>query len=163
MAAGNQRNRVFMDRNKFTPPIEQKIYEIDAPEPDAQKSILLLEDETEFAHMVKEYLESCEFQVTVVRDGVQGLKKVMERDFDVIVCDLLMPNLPGDMFYVGVERVRPHLANRFIFITGHQNNPKIAAFVQKTRALTLYKPFPLHTLLETVQVSLKKSASEKVG
>ena len=119
MAAGNQRNRVFMDRNKFTPPIEQKIYEIDAPEPDAQKSILLLEDETEFAHMVKEYLESCEFQVTVVRDGVQGLKKVMERDFDVIVCDLLMPNLPGDMFYVGVERVRPHLANRFIFITCH--------------------------------------------
>ena len=130
MAAGNQRNRVFMDRNKFTPPIEQKIYEIDAPEPDAQKSILLLEDETEFAHMVKEYLESCEFQVTVVRDGVQGLKKVMERDFDVIVCDLLMPNLPGDMFYVGVERVRPHLANRFIFIAGLSDDE----IVQRLRA-----------------------------
>ena len=154
--------RAFMDRGKFVPP-EPHVYEIDGKDSGAPRSVLLLEDDDEFAEMVREFLETCEFEVTVVRDGVQGLKKVMERDFDVIVCDLLMPNLPGDMFYVGVERVRPHLANRFIFITGHQNHPKFAEFVRKTRALTLYKPFQLHVLLETIQVSLKKSTSPNVS
>src|SRR5690606_1625273 len=121
------------------------------------RAILLLEDELEFGQILKEFLEGDGFSVTVVGDGVQGMKKVMERDFDVILCDLLMPHLPGDMFYLGVERVKPHLASRFIFITGHQNNPKVAEFLRKTRALTLFKPFPMHLLMETVNASLKKN------
>jgi response regulator RpfG family c-di-GMP phosphodiesterase len=73
----------------------------------------------------------------------------------------MMPNLPGDMFYIGVERVKPKLARRFIFITGHQNNPKVSQFVKKVRALTLFKPFEMHLLLETIQVALK-NAEKKV-
>lgn len=150
-----------MDRQRFIPPLDQKVYEVNDGAIDASRTVLLLEDEAEFSQMLKEYLEGFNYAVTVVRDGVQGLKRIMEKDYDVIVCDLLMPNLPGDMFYIGVERVKPHLANRFIFITGHQNNPKIAEFVRKTKALTLFKPFQLHVLLETIGVSLKKSQAQK--
>jgi DNA-binding response OmpR family regulator len=142
-----------MNRTKYTPPLAQKVYEID-DDLTAPKSILLVEDEAAFAAIVKEYLETFNYSVTIAPDGVQGMKRILEKDFDVIVCDLLMPNLPGDMFYIGVQRLKPKLAGRFIFITGHQSDPKIAEFVKRSRALTLFKPFDMHLLLETIQAAL---------
>jgi CheY-like chemotaxis protein len=146
-----------MDRARFTPPQKLKIWDVSAEELELSKSILLVEDDVAFAEIVKEYLESYGYSVTIASDGVQGLKRVMEKDFDVVLCDLMMPNLPGDMFYVAVERVKPQLARRFIFITGHQNNPKISEFIKKVRALTLFKPFEMHVLLETILTALKRS------
>ncbi len=146
-----------MDRARFFPPLNQTTYDVTAEGLELSKSILLVEDDAQFAGIVKEYLESFNYSVTVAPDGVQGMKRVMEKDFDVILCDLLMPNLPGDMFYIGVERVKPQLAKRFIFITGHQNNPKVSEFVKKVRALTLFKPFEMHLLLETILVALKNA------
>jgi DNA-binding NtrC family response regulator len=144
-----------MDRFRFVAPPEQKVYDVTDEAPELSKTVLLVEDDAAFAEILKEYLESYDFSVTIACDGVQGMKRVMEKDFDIIICDLLMPNLPGDMFYIGVERVKPKLAKRFIFITGHQNNPKISEFVKKVRALTLFKPFEMHVLLETINVALK--------
>lgn len=148
-----------MHRGRFVPSTTLKTYDVtaEALETSVQSpSILLVEDDLQYSHLLREYLETFDYSVTVAPDGVQGLKRVMEKDFDVIVCDLLMPNLPGDMFYVAVERVKPKIAKRFIFITGHQNEPKISEFVKKVRALTLFKPFQMHLLLETIQVALKK-------
>ena len=146
-----------MNRLRFAAPLEQKTYDVTTDSLEGGKSILLVEDDAQFAELLKEFLESYNYSVTIAADGVQGMKRVMERDYDVILCDLLMPNLPGDMFYIGVERVKPQLAKRFIFITGHQNNPKIGAFVKKVRALTLFKPFEMHLLMETIEVALKKA------
>lgn len=143
-----------MDRAKFIPPAEEKTYELEDGETPALQSILLVEDETEFAATIKEYLESCDFSVTIATDGVQGLKRVMERDFDLVLCDLLMPNLPGDMFHLAVQRVKPGLAKKFVFITGHQHDPKIVEFLKSNRALTLFKPFQMHVLLETIRAAL---------
>ena len=147
-----------MHRTRFIPPQTLKTYDVTDGALETSKSILLVEDDLQYSHLLKEYLETFGYSVTVAPDGVQGLKRVMESDFDVVVCDLLMPNLPGDMFYVAVERVKPKVAKRFIFITGHQNDPKISEFVKKVRALTLFKPFQMHVLLETIQVALKKVA-----
>jgi len=121
-----------------------------------RQQLLLLEDDIEFARYLKEYLETFGYAVTHVTNGVQGMRKIMAQDFDGVVCDLLMPSLPGDMFYLGVERVKPHLSKRFIFITGHQNNPKVGEFLRKTGALSLFKPFELHVLLETIDVALRE-------
>lgn len=146
-----------MNRLRYVAPVEHKTYEVAGDPLDMAKTVLLVEDDAAFAEILKESLESYSYSVTVANDGVQGMKRVMEKDFDIILCDLLMPNLPGDMFYIGVERVKPQLAKRFIFITGHQNNPKISDFVKKVRALTLFKPFEMHLLLETISVALKNS------
>ena len=145
-----------MNRAKFKPLQAQKVYEIDDDLAELTPSILLVEDEAEFAEMLKLYLESFNYVVTIAPDGVQGMKRVLEKDFDVVICDLLMPNLPGDMFYIGVQRLKPKLARRFIFITGHQSEPKIADFIKRTRALTLFKPFDMNLLVETIKTALKE-------
>jgi DNA-binding response OmpR family regulator len=142
------------------PELEQPALGSDVPLADSMESkpaqsVLLLEDEVEYGEMLKEHLESNGYSVTIARDGVQGMKKIIERDFDAVVCDLLMPNLPGDMFYAGVERVKPKLCDRFIFITGHQDNPRVLDFLRRVRSLTLFKPFGINILVEALKVTLR--------
>jgi len=68
----------------------------------------------------------------------------------VILCDMMMPTLPGDMFYLAVERMRPHLCDRFIFMTGYKGDGKVADFIKKVNGTILNKPFLVDDLLEMI-------------
>jgi CheY-like chemotaxis protein len=114
------------------------------------RRVLLLEDDPEFQSILKEFLESQGYQVVAVRNGVEGVREIMAADFEVIVCDMMMPNLPGDMFYLAVERMRPHLCDKFIFITGLKGSPKVNDFVKKVNGTMLAKPFHVDDLLEMI-------------
>ena len=147
-----------MNKPRFVPPAELKTYEIPDDEvPRTKKKILLLEDDHDLSATLKLYLDSHGFEVTLARDGVEGLRYAMSVDFEVIICDMMMPNLPGNMFYIAVERTKPALAKRFIFITGHQSDQKVAAFLKQVRGLSLFKPFQMHQLMEYIDVILKKN------
>jgi DNA-binding response OmpR family regulator len=120
------------------------------------KSILLLDDDADLADALKELLESRNFVVTTAGDGGAGLREVMEMDFDVIVCDMLMPGMPGDMFYLAVKKVKPQLAERFVFITGNKGNPKVDGFLQSVDALVLFKPVMIDELMRMVSLVLQQ-------
>ncbi|MGB8356632.1 MAG: response regulator [Chthoniobacteraceae bacterium] len=126
------------------------------------KSILLLDDDIELADTLKALLESRNFLVTTVKNGVEGLHEVMSMDFDVVMCDMMMPTMPGDMFYLAVQRTKPNLCNRFIFITGHSGNPKIDDFLKKVDAMVLYKPVSTKDLVNAISFVLKQSQGEVV-
>ena len=137
-----------MNNSPLVSEVSQKIF-------GGPKSVLLLEDEGAFTDILKTYLELNGYVISSVSNGVEGLKRVMASDFDVIICDMMMPNLPGDMFYVAVERTKPHLCKRFIFMTGYRGDKKIEDFIRKTNGLMLWKPFEMHDLLDTMQVVLR--------
>jgi len=129
----------------------------DMPELDI-KSILLLDDDIELADTLKQLLESHNFVVTTVKNGVEGLHEIMRLDFDVIMCDIMMPAMAGDMFYLAVKKTKPQLSDRFIFITGHKDNPKVTDFLSSIDALVLYKPVNTEELVRTISFVLKKTA-----
>ena len=116
------------------------------------KSILLLEDDAEFNQAIRDYLGVYLYNVVAVKNGVEGVHAVMRSDFDLIICDMMMPKLPGDMFYLAVERLKPTLRNRFIFITGHRGNPTVTNFLKRVDTVVLEKPFQLSDLLEAVMI-----------
>ncbi len=122
------------------------------------KSLLMLEDDLKLAEMLRAFLESHSFEVTRVADGVEGLRQVMTTDFDIILCDLEMPNVPGDMFYLAVERIQKHLCKRFVFMTGHKTDPKWNGFLAKVDSPVIGKPFALADLLSTIQTVLTENA-----
>src|SRR5947209_11213802 len=111
--------------------------------------VLLLEDRNDFRSVLGEYLISCSHDVISVSSGVEGLGEIMKSRFDVIICDMMMPNMGGEMFYWAVTRVRPATRNHFIFFTGHKNNPPNEFFFKRVNATVIYKPFKL-LLLDTV-------------
>jgi CheY-like chemotaxis protein len=123
----------------------------------ARKKVLILEDDFAFADLTRLHLERIGYEVELAADGVQGIKKILVSDYSAILCDMLMPNLAGDMFYAAVERVKPHLCPRFIFMTGQRGNRKVDEFIRKVRGLILWKPFQMHVLFETIQAVEKKA------
>jgi CheY-like chemotaxis protein len=123
------------------------------PAPDMEnkdRKILLLEDDPAFKEIIKDFLSDCGFTVIAVQNGVEGVHEVMGNDFEVILTDMMMPTLPGDMFYRAIERMRPHLCDRFIFMTGHRGAGKVHEFISAVQGTILTKPFHVDDLLEMI-------------
>ena len=134
------------------PKLEPRVYEIADESSDGKlKSILLLEDDTVFAETLRDAMEIFGYSVAVVPTGAEGVQQILAKDFDAIVCDMVMPNFPGDMFYKAVERTRPHLCERFIFITGHQGDHKVVEFIKGTGRIGLWKPFEMRQLFGAIE------------
>jgi CheY-like chemotaxis protein len=121
----------------------------------AQK-VLLLEDRDDFREVLRDHLTSRCFQVTSVPSGVEGLREIRNGVFDLIICDMMMPQMGGEMFYWAVTRVRPAAAQRFIFFTGHKNNPPIEFFFQRVNATVLFKPFKMSALDSAIRDVFRK-------
>ena len=122
------------------------------------KSVLLLDDNLELAETLKELLELQNFVVTAVANGAEGLREVMALDFDVIICDMMMPYMRGDMFYLAVQKTKPHLCKRFIFITGHGNDRRVTEFLESIHALALFKPVRSDDLIQMISLVLKRAS-----
>jgi len=122
------------------------------------KSILLVDDDTELAETLKSLLESHNFLVTAVNNGAEAFRETMTTDFDVIICDMLMPTMPGDMFYLAVKKTKPQLASRFLFITGFADHPKVNDFLGSIDALVMFKPVLSEDLVRMISLVLKRNA-----
>jgi DNA-binding NtrC family response regulator len=122
-----------------------RIAETDAQ---AQRKALLLEDDPSFREIMQDFLKDQGLDVVPVQNGVEGVHEVLASDFDAILCDMNMPTLPGDMFFRAVERMRPHLCDRFIFMTGYRGNAKVNDFMRSVNGISLIKPFPMDELQE---------------
>ena len=114
------------------------------------KRILLVEDDAELAAMLKEFLEAYCYRVSTVANGVDALNAVMERAYELIICDVMMPKMAGDAFYYAVQRVKPALCERFIFITAHGDTQRAQEFLNHVSGMVLMKPFHLEDLLQTI-------------
>ncbi len=142
----------YFDRTKVV------TFKVDVPPPvdfagagaKAAQRVLLLEDRDDFREVLRDHLAFRGFQVTSVPSGVEGLCEIMKAAFDLIVCDMMMPWSGGEMFYWAVTRARPATAQRFIFFTGHRNNPRIEFFFKRVNATVLRKPFRLSELDATM-------------
>jgi CheY-like chemotaxis protein len=118
-----------------------------APSSAPLRKVLLLDDDLDLCDILKTVIGWHRYEVTVVHRGVEGVRAIMERDYDAIVCDIMMPNMPGDMFYLAVQQLKPHLCKRFVFITGHEGNPAVNAFLKLASGFVLFKPLATDQLI----------------
>jgi DNA-binding response OmpR family regulator len=115
------------------------------------KAILVVDDDQQLASALQWILADENFLVDVAFDGEQAMLKVKAHEYDAVICDLKMPKLRGDEFYMQAKDVRPSLADRFIFITGFAADAKIALFFNKHEVKYLVKPFPIQLLINCVR------------
>lgn len=60
-----------------------------------KKRILFIEDEPFIAELYAQVMEDAGYEVKIVGDGVEGLKIAQGEAFDIILLDLMLPNMPG--------------------------------------------------------------------
>jgi DNA-binding response OmpR family regulator len=115
------------------------------------KAVLLVDDDKQLAAALQWILADENFFVDVAHDGEEALLKIRASVYDAIVCDVMMPKLRGDEFYVEAKKLRPPLADRFIFITGYAADPSINRFLTTSGVKYLVKPFPVQVLIDCVK------------
>ena len=84
-------------------------------------------------------------------DGRDALAKLAGRTYDLILSDLRMPELDGPGLYREVERRRPELCCRFIFLTGDTLSPEAQEFLEQTSVPSLAKPFAFDEVRHVVR------------
>src|SRR6201987_3297836 len=115
------------------------------------KAVLVVDDDQQVASALQWSRADENYLVDVAFDGEEAMLKVKAHEYDAVICDLKMPKLRGDEFYLQAKEVRPTLSDRFIFITGFAADPKIALFFNKHEVKYLVKPFSISVLIECVK------------
>jgi signal transduction histidine kinase len=111
------------------------------PPPEQGKTILIVDDETGIRHALAYLLRRDGYQVDTAGNGRLALVKLQEKPFDLILCDLRMPELDGPALYQELAKHQPHLLRQFIFLTGDTLSAETSAFLEQTGAPRLTKPF----------------------
>ena len=114
-------------------------------------TVLVVEDEPALAAAVGEALTDAGFIVDRAGDGEEALRRVGNRPYDLIVCDLKMPRVDGKTFYERLSAELPDLARHVIFVTGDVAGTEAEKFLQESGCRWLAKPFRLGDLLRTAR------------
>jgi CheY-like chemotaxis protein len=94
--------------------------------------------------------------VTSGRDALGRLER--DEPYDLVLCDLMMPDLTGMDLYDEVQKKHPRLARRVIFMTGGAFTPRAAAFLDRLRQngiACVDKPFRVDDLVALVDERLR--------
>src|SRR5262249_47357600 len=115
------------------------------------KAILVVDDDRQLASALQWILADANFLVDVAFDGEEAILKVTAHEYDAVICDLKMPKLRGDEFYLKARELRPELSDRFIFITGYATDPVLRTFLAENEVKFLVKPFPIKGLISCLE------------
>jgi len=118
-------------------------------------TILIVEDEVILATGLARVLRRDGHAVDMAANGRLALAKLDERAYDLILCDVRMPELDGPTLYRLLQRQQPHLCSRVIFLTGDTLEPATQAFLEQSGAPCLTKPFRIAEARRTIWRTLE--------
>jgi DNA-binding response OmpR family regulator len=101
-------------------------------------------------YLIKRVVKSWGFKVDWVTNCESALKKIGEKQYDIILSDFKMPRMSGEKFYHEIAKRNNRLTNRIVFITGDTINTKTVKFFNSINAPYLTKPFEIQKLKETI-------------
>jgi PAS domain S-box-containing protein len=114
--------------------------------------ILLIDDEARVAAAAARLLS--DHQVRTATSAAEALKLCAAERFDLVLCDLLMPEMTGMDFQRRLRDDQPELAARIIFVTGGADTAEASAFLASTPNTHLDKPFDAERLRAEVARTL---------
>lgn len=120
--------------------------------------ILIIEDEAAIRRVLTKILseESKEYQVEEAADGLEGINKIREEDYDLVLCDIKMPKMDGVEVLEAALKLKPETP--MVMISGHGdldtavNTMRLGAFDY------ISKPPDLNRLLNTVRNALDRKS-----
>jgi DNA-binding NtrC family response regulator len=118
--------------------------------------ILIIEDEAAIRRVLTKILseESDTYKVEEAEDGLSGIEKIKNEDYDLVLCDIKMPKMDGVEVLEAIKKIKPEIP--VVMISGHGdletavNTMRIGAFDY------ISKPPDLNRLLNTVRNALDR-------
>jgi signal transduction histidine kinase len=116
-------------------------------------NVLVIEDEPALGRVLQRLLTP--HQVTVVNRAHEALTRLASGDvFDLILCDLMMPEMTGMDFHAELSRTSPETAARVVFMSGGAFTPGAREFLETTSNRRIDKPLDTTRLRRLVEESV---------
>ena len=112
--------------------------------------LLVVDDEPQIGNTLRLLLDP-DHEVVPVTSAREALERIKnDRLFDIIFCDLMMPEMSGTDFYKQLSISAPELLDRLVFMTGGVFSTRTNAFLEKLPNPCIEKPFDIGALLALI-------------
>jgi PAS domain S-box-containing protein len=103
--------------------------------------VLVIDDEEDVGSVICDILELEGHSVDVETSARGALERIKQRDYDIILSDMRMPELDGVSFHKILQESSPALVKGLAFITGDTLSPRVSDFLEATDCPYIEKPF----------------------
>lgn len=121
---------------------------------DGIASILVVDDNPKF---LKDALPMYGYDVTVAEDGIEALKILKDKNFDIILLDVMMPNMDGWDTLKAIRKNEKTQYTPVIMITAVSEDQKVVSGLKIGADDYIVKPFILPNLLARIEAVLRRS------
>lgn len=123
--------------------------------------ILVIEDEKNIRDTIKEILALNDYKVETAENGLLGVAKALQFKPDLIVCDVMMPEMDGFETLNNIRSISDISNTPFIFLTAKAEKRDFREGMNSGADDFLNKPFNTKELLEVIQMRITKSKKAK--
>ena len=116
------------------------------------ETVLIVDDEPALVTLAKEILTSEGYKVVTASDGLEALKVLKKSKVDIVVSDVIMPNMDGYQLATEISKLYPSI--RLQLVSGYSDDRHHNEADKKLSENILYKPYSSDALLEKVRTSL---------
>lgn len=118
--------------------------------------ILIIEDEQAIRNVLKNILseENKEYKIEEANDGLEGLEKIKDTNYDLVISDIKMPKFDGVEVLEATMKIKPEIP--FIMISGHGDIDTAVGTIKLGAFDYISKPPDLNRLLNTVRNALDR-------
>jgi CheY-like chemotaxis protein len=129
----------------------------------ARARVLVIDDEPMMCDLLDGTLGD-RYEVHTRMSARQALQEIQAgASYDVILCDLMMPELSGMDMYAELQRTRPDQAERMVFMTGGTFTERAQAFVDRCPTACLSKPFRPPDVYRALDARLREVGRASAG
>ncbi len=112
-----------------------------------KKTLFIIEDDNHVLSMIKNYFEYLDYKIITASTGLEGLKMVKSKSYNLVITDIVMPYVSGLGIISVIKQKKPEIP--IIAITAYGENPeKLAA--ERQADVVLRKPFEMEELKDHV-------------
>ncbi len=120
-------------------------------------TILVIEDEAAIRRVLVKILteENKNYAVEEAEDGLEGIEKIKDKDYDLVLCDIKMPKMDGVEVLEAIKKIKEEIP--VVMISGHGDLETAVDTMKKGAFDYISKPPDLNRLLNTVRIALDRN------
>lgn len=123
--------------------------------------VLIIEDEKNIRETIKEILELNDYEIAIAENGLIGIAKALQFKPDLIVCDVMMPEMDGFDTLKNIRAINEISNTPFVFLTAKTETRDFREGMNSGADDFLNKPFNTQELLEVIKLRISKSNQAK--
>jgi len=152
---------LYFPRSDFSDVEKTKLVAIDKKELRGDETLLLVDDEPALVDLAKDILSKQGYRVLTASDGMQALNVLKQEVVDLLITDVIMPNMDGGELVKQVRQLYPHI--KIQVVSGFSDDRYINLGEGFLRENMLYKPYASNALLLRVRQLLDEGETKGEG